>query len=379
VSAGRTNEPAPFLASVRYWPSSSGPFWWSAFRADEVQHDFDLLAAFGIRRLRIALTWYDFQPSAETVSVPAMRNLELVLRLATDRGISLTLTLFPVHLLGVAFVPELALSDEGGTRDAVLCGLSTSRRPVRNLFRDPRVVRAQLLLIREVVGEFANHPAVLGWVLGDGMASVTAPEDREQLEAWLGRIVESVTSTQNARALWHAVSARDVALNPHLDLSALGRSGLAAWLLVDWRPNWAADAAATWESFLTVYTAGMTGFPAVLSAGCSPGTAGQAPQAPARTLDAVWSAGAAGYELEAAFDCGADVARVDLLQPAANCLKQGMFSADGTPKDLDVVGLLADADRVARPPEQLTSLPDARERAEDPEGVMRSCFAAFTR
>jgi len=56
-----------------------------------------------------------------------------------------------------------------------------------------------------------------------------------------------------------------------------------------------------------------------------------------------------------------------------------MFSADGTPKDLDVVGLLADADRVARPPEQLTSLPDARERAEDPEGVMRSCFAAFTR
>jgi len=379
VSAGRTNEPAPFLASVRYWPSSSGPFWWGAFRADEVQHDFDLLAAFGIRRLRIALTWYDFQPSAEMVSVPAMRNLEQVLRLAADRGISLTVTLFPVQLFGVAFVPELALADEGGQRDAVLCGSSTSRRPVRNLFRDPRVVRAQLFLIREVVGEFADHPAVLGWVLGDGMASVTAPEDREQLEAWLGRIVEAVTSTRNARPLWHAVSVRDLALNPHLDLSALGRSGLAAWLGVDWRPGWAADTSATWESFLTVYTAGMTGFPAMLSAGCRPETAGQVPPAPARILDAVWSAGAAGYELAAAFDFGADVARVDLLQPAGICLKQGLFSADGTPKDLDVVDLLSDTDRVARAPEQLTSLPDARERAEDPEGVIRSCFAAFIR
>lgn len=379
VSAVRTNEPAPFLAGVRYWPSSSGPFWWSAFRADEVQHDFDLLAAFGIRRLRIALTWYDFQPSAETVSVPAMRNLEQVLRLAADRGISLTVTLFPVHLFGVTFVPELALADEGGQRGAVMCGSSTSHRPVRNLFRDPRAVRAQLILIREVVGEFADHPAVLGWVLGDGMTAVTAPEDREELEAWLARVVESVASTRNARPLWHAVSARDVALNPHLDLSALGRSGLAAWLIVDWRPSWAADAAATWESFLTAYTAGMTGFPAVLSAGCGSETARQVQPASARTLDAVWSAGAAGYELDAAFDLGDDVARVDLLQPAGSCLKQGMFSADGTPKDLDVVSLLADADRVARSPAQLTSIPDARERAEDPEGVLRSCFAAFTR
>lgn len=379
VSAGRTNEPAPFLRSVRYWPSSSGPFWWDAFRADQVQHDFDLLAAFGIRRLRIALTWYDFQPSAETVSVPAMRNLEQVLRLAADRGMSLTVTLFPVHLFGAAFVPELALADEGGQRDAVLCGSSTSRRPVRNLFRDPRVVRAQLLLIREVVGEFANHPAILGWILGDGMESVTAPEHREQLEAWLGRIVESVTSTQNARPLWHAVSARDVALNPHLDLSALGRSGLAAWIIVDWRPSWAADTSATWESFLTVYTAGMAGFPAVLSAACRPETAGHMQPAPARILDAAWSAGAAGYEFDAAFDFGDDVARVDLLQPAGICLKRGLFSADGTPKDLDVLGLLSGADRVARPPEQLTSIPDARERAEDPGGVIRSCFDAFIR
>jgi len=379
VSAGRTNEIALFLAGVRYWPSSSGPFWWSGFRVDEVQHDFDLLAAFGIRRLRIALTWYDFQPSPETVSVPAMRNLEQVLRLAADRGISLTVTLFPVHLFGVTFVPELALSDEGGQRDAVLCGSSTSRRPVRNLFRDPRVVRAQLFLIREVVGEFADHPAVLGWVLGDGMASVTAPEDREQLEAWLARVVESVTSTRNARPLWHAVSARDVALNPQLDLSALGRSGLAAWLVVDWRPSWAADASATWESFLTVYTAAMTGSPAVLSAGCMPATAEQVQPAPARTLDAVWSAGAAGYELDAAFDSSDDVARVDLLRPAGSCLKQGIFSADGTPKDLEVVGLLANANRVARPPAHLVSVPDAGERAEDPEGVIRSCFAAFTR
>jgi len=377
VSAGRTNGPAPFLSGVRYWPSSSGPFWWDAFRADQVQHDLDLLAAFGIRRLRIALTWYDFQPSAETVSVPAMRNLEQVLRLAADRGISLTVTLFPVHLFGVAFVPELALADEGGQRDAVLCGSSTSRRAVRNLFRDPRVVRAQLLLIREVVGEFADHPGVLGWVLGDGMATVTGPEDREQLEEWLGRIVESVTSTQNARPLWHAVSARDVALNPHLDLSAVGRSGLAAWLVVDWRPNWAADVAATWESFLSAYTAGMTGFPAVLSAGCRPETARQMHAAPARTLDAVWSAGAAGYELDAAFDFGADVARVDQLRPAGICLQQGLFSADGTLKDLDVVELLSASERVARRPEQLTSIPDARERAEDPEGVIRSCFDAF--
>ncbi len=379
VSAGRTSELAPFLTSVRYWPRSSGPFWWSAFRADQVQHDFDLLAAFGIRRLRIALTWYDFQPSVEMVSVPAMRNLEQVLRLAADRGISLTVTLFPVHIFGVGFVPELALSDEGGQKDAVMCGSSTSRRRVRNLFRDPRVVRAQLRLIREVVGEFADHPAVLGWVLGDGMESVTAPEDREELEGWLARVVESVTSTRNTKPLWHAVSARDVALNPYLDLSALGRSGLAAWIVVDWRPTWAADAAATWESFLTVYTAGMTAFPAMLSAGCGPETVRQAQPAPERTFDSVWLAGAAGYELEAAFDSGDDVARVDLLRPAGICLKQGMFSADGTPKELDVVGLLADADRVARPPATVVSMPDARERAEDPEGMIRSCFAEFTR
>ena len=368
-----------FLASVRYWPSSSGPFWWGAFRPDEVQHDFDLLAAFGIRRLRIALTWYDFQPSAETVSVLAMRNLEQVLQLAADRGISLTVTLFPVRIFGVAFVPELALGDGSSQRDAALCGHATSRRPIRNLFSDPTVVRAQLLLIREVVGEFGGHPAILGWVLGDGMASVTAPEDREQFGAWLARIVDSATFTRNARPLWYAVSARDVALNPHVDLSALGHSGLGAWVIVDWRPPWADDASATWESFLTVYTAGMTGFPPVLSAGCSPDTARKPQAAPARTLDAVWSAGAAGYELDAASDSGDDVVRVDLLKPAGICLKQGVFSAGGTPKDQDLVGLLTDAKRVAMPPAPLASIPDARERAEDPDGVIRSCFAAFTR
>jgi len=180
----------PFVLGVNYWPRRKAMRWWENFDPGEVRDEFAIIRDLGLTHVRIFLLWESFQPAPGSVSVAALRDLRTVCDVAAELGLKLQVTFFTGHMSGPNWAPPW-LIDRGGTRnpeDRQIVGLANARgetSPIHDVYVTPFVVEAEDRLLRAVVGELRDHPAVWAWSLGNEPDLFCQPGDAPTGRAWV--------------------------------------------------------------------------------------------------------------------------------------------------------------------------------------------------
>jgi len=374
---------ASFDIIMPYWPAGSAMYWWERFNPAEVARDVELAAALDLMHLSVSLSWYEFQPGPQRTSVPAMRNLERVLTIADDRGVRVSVVLFPVRLGRLAWVPPWSLSDTREPGTPALSGHHLHRRPIRDLVHDRTMVEAQVFQVREIIHAFTGHPALAGWMLGDRVTSVCRPGSALALQEWIGTLAEAAGSAKSKEALWHAVSARELVQSSAVDLASISGQGVGVMVVDDWMPAWAEDSGHWWTAFLAAYATRLAGQPVVARLelhGAIGGSGLQTAESVERTVQLVAEMGAAGCCGMYLFDFDDRLRASPPFDEEPALLSCGALRADGGEKPWGRIW--SDLSRarmhIGPVPAEFPS-PDREARSRRPEAVARECFEEFTR
>ncbi|MDX9993126.1 MAG: beta-galactosidase [Anaerolineales bacterium] len=182
-----------FVLGVNYWPRRKAMYWWSQFEAAEVDADFGLLQELGLNVARIFLLWDDFQPTPESVDKNALSHLLTVADLAAKHKIGLDVTFFTGHMSGPNWAPRWLAQEREGfaspyfgwVRQLISQGKIVPNGNYRNMFTDPVALSAERILLKTVVGELKDHPAIYLWNLGNEPDLFAWPDDARQGRAWV--------------------------------------------------------------------------------------------------------------------------------------------------------------------------------------------------
>ena len=222
-------DPRPFISGITYWPRRKGLRWWEAFDRSEVQEEFAHIAALGSQSVRFALRWEDFQPTSGTVNTYAFRVLEQALDAASDTQLQVVISLFPLILQGGVHIPDW-VSRPNPIHE--LRQLRRSRKPVavkpdalrpviykwgyhytplQDMFGNPAIRDAQTYFVRELIGYFGTHPAILSWQLGEGLDHLHKPDTIETVRQWYTEIVTTIQEYTKI-PIWGGTSVRSLTL-----------------------------------------------------------------------------------------------------------------------------------------------------------------------
>lgn len=366
-----------FIVRAHYWPARAGVYWWEYFEADEVRRDFEAAALSAVHHLDIDLVWPEFEPEAGRVSAPAMRRMEIVLDAAADAGLLLKPALFPALPAGVRSLPPWTTD-----RFALLEGEPTAL----DVWREPGLVRAEEVLVREVIGEFAAHPAVDGWVLGSRLERVRRPGAWPAMEEWLDQMASAARQAGSRQPLWSSISARTVIGAP-LRFDVARELGLRWEVAVDWEPPWAGGPPAAWASFLAGYLAALSGV-AVAAGNLGPSTAAPGSLLPGcldearaaaqveATLHAVRDAGGAGASAAALLDYDPALQRFPPFHQHPAALTRGLLRLDRTPKESAIPWYELDRVPEGILPGDFPTV-EVERHAQSPEAVARSAYDEY--
>jgi endo-1,4-beta-mannosidase len=182
--------PELFTLGVNYWPRRKAMYWWSDFDAGEVREEFALIQELGLRMVRIFLLWDDFQPTPDQVPPARLANLRTVCDIAAEMGLTLNVTFFTGHMSGPNWAPRWLLHGPPapGARQLVSGGRIV-QSGYRNPYTDPQALRAERLLLRTVVGELRDHPAIGLWNLGNEPDLLATPPDAATGARWVRDMV----------------------------------------------------------------------------------------------------------------------------------------------------------------------------------------------
>jgi hypothetical protein len=215
-----TRDTQPFVVrGVVYHSPGAGPAMWRADQRAELASDFAAMAAAGFNTVRLFLYWRDAQPAEHEISASVLRRLRDCVDQADQQGLACLISLLTIFMNG-----EL---------------LDVPWRNGRDLWRDPGLLAAQERYVRAVAAELAGCPNVLGFDLGDEIASVVAgpaalPSAAEVAD-WYKRMRSAirdqapgvlVCQANNATAVFGR-AAFNVANSAPLDLNAI--HGYPTW------------------------------------------------------------------------------------------------------------------------------------------------------
>lgn len=173
-------------------------YWWSDFDAAEVREEFAIIREIGMNVVRLFLLWDDWQPTPDAVNPTALKNLRTVADIAAENNLGLDITFFTGHMSGPNWSPRWLLNDDGSypspfAKQIVSEG-KVVERGYRNPFHDPVALEAERLLLRTVVSELKDHPAVWMWNLGNEPDLFAIPETPEAGRAWVEEMTQLIKS-----------------------------------------------------------------------------------------------------------------------------------------------------------------------------------------
>lgn len=222
-------DPRPFIAGITYWPRRKGLRWWESFDRSEVQEEFAHITALGFQSVRFALRWEDFQPTSGKVNTYAFRALERALDAASDAQLQVVITLFPLTLHGGVHIPDWVsrpnpiheLRQLRRSRKSVVVKPAALRpviykwgyhyTPPQDVFGNPAIREAQIYFVRELIGYFGTHPAMLSWQLGEGLEYLHKPDTIETIRQWYAEMVAAIRDYTKV-PIWGGTSVRSLTL-----------------------------------------------------------------------------------------------------------------------------------------------------------------------
>lgn len=195
--------PGGFILGCNYWASHAGTAMWTDWRPDVVEHDLKLLAEGGVQVVRVFPLWSVFQPinllrsatgnpveyrhgedilpdteaGEAGMSVEALEKFAFLLDRAHGLGLKAIVGLITGWMSGRLFVPPAL---EG-----------------RNIITDPVVNMWQVRFIRCFVSRFSDHPAILGWDLGNECNCLAPVNSREEAWRWTALMAGAIRESDS--------------------------------------------------------------------------------------------------------------------------------------------------------------------------------------
>lgn len=215
--APRQEKLQDFVLGVNYWPIKKSMYWWKFFDLNEVKEDFQKIAEYGLKVVRIFLLWEDFQPKPDTISATAVHNLVTVADTAADYDLAIIPTLFCGHMSGANWIPEWLLGKEiRSGRFPVVSNGTLQNREILNYYADEKLIRAQRLLCREVAGALRQHPGVWAYDLGNEASNCVVPPDRQSGRRWLETMAAELKDASGGCPVTLGMHAEDLEENRNL-------------------------------------------------------------------------------------------------------------------------------------------------------------------
>lgn len=200
-------EDGRFVVGCNYWASHAGTNMWRDWRPEVVEADLKQISEAGMQVIRVFPLWPDFQPiyqfysgegslkevrfkdgplpgtgpGKDGVSEEALAHFKQFADLAQKYNVKLVVGLVTGWMSGQLFVPPAL---EG-----------------KDILTDPTSIMWQIRLVRTMVHEFKNHPAVLAWDLGNECNVMGAVSNYQAAYVWSA----SVTNAIKAEDMTHPV------------------------------------------------------------------------------------------------------------------------------------------------------------------------------
>ncbi|MGA9762089.1 MAG: cellulase family glycosylhydrolase [Gaiellaceae bacterium] len=171
LKLGSVSAPEIWLG-VNYWSRAGGPDMWIEFDSEVVEQELAQLGEHGIGLTRSFLSWPRFQPAPDTFDDSLYERYRIFLDLSEKHGLKTIPTFLVGHMSGE--------------------NRSPSWREGRDLFTDPFMLEQQASYVRETVGRFASHPAVIAWLLTNEMPLLAGPGEPDAVTGWVETLVAAV-------------------------------------------------------------------------------------------------------------------------------------------------------------------------------------------
>ncbi len=198
-------ESGKFVLGCNYWASHAGTNMWKDWRPDVVEADMKQISEAGMQVIRVFPIWPDFQPihqfysgggelkeirfkdgplpgtgsGKNGVSVEALSHFRELADLAQKHNIKLIVGLVTGWMSGQLFIPPAL---EG-----------------RKILSDPTSIMWQVKLVRTMVQEFKDHPAVLAWDLGNECNVMENVESSQVAYVWTASLTNAIRAEDPTR------------------------------------------------------------------------------------------------------------------------------------------------------------------------------------
>jgi endo-1,4-beta-mannosidase len=145
---------------------------WARYDGAVVRAELDVLARHGLGVTRSFCFWPDFVPEPEALDETVAARFADFLDAHVEAGLGTIPTLVVGHMSGENWDPPW----RGG----------------RDLYRDVWLVSQQAWLAQELATRFAQHPAVVGWLLSNEMPLYGVPAPADDVTAWARILVQAL-------------------------------------------------------------------------------------------------------------------------------------------------------------------------------------------
>ena len=193
-----------FHGCVTYTPATSIHAPWQMGDMGLMREHFNQLAELGVSHLFITPSWAQLQPQANRIASRTMRFIEHCLDLAHQAHLSVIVSLLAIEHDGALTLPAWHNHADvvGWLQGRTTQPLSVRGTPalidgrwrtlqMANPFTTAAMVDAQHLLIRTVMGYFAQHPACTQWMLGAGWSRLHTTTTMAQASHWWQQLRET--------------------------------------------------------------------------------------------------------------------------------------------------------------------------------------------
>ena len=233
-------EPGKMAVGCNYWASHAGVYMWRNWNPQQVEKDFDLLAAHGMTVVRVFPLWPDFQPltcergfagklrgfaqaggalkNSAAVDDTMVERFRFLCKVAEKRKVKLIVGLLTGWMSGRCFFPS-AFEHE-------------------NVLTSPTAIQWECRYVRYLVQALKNEPSILAWDLGNE-CNCMGVADATEMWNWIHAISAEIRLADDSRKIisgFHGVKSRpDAQVNFRLVGELLDVSCTHPYPL--WTPN----------------------------------------------------------------------------------------------------------------------------------------------
>ncbi|MGC1237624.1 MAG: cellulase family glycosylhydrolase [Acidimicrobiales bacterium] len=157
---------------VNFWSRVGGPRMWTNYDRDVVREELATMAAHGCTVTRSFCYWPDFVPTVETLDEQVMANFADFLDAHVELGLGTIPTFIVGHMSGENWDP--------------------SWREGRDLYSDVWMVSQQAWFAETLTRRYAQHEAVVGWLISNEMPIYGGPASVNEITSWARIMVQAV-------------------------------------------------------------------------------------------------------------------------------------------------------------------------------------------